>query len=69
MSCFRTRFGSQRVNGSQTLLKSAQHPFSPIVRLISDKVSWKKSRLARLEILGPFVNTLTADGKYSRHNR
>ena len=32
-----------------------------------DQLSWKMSRLHRSEILGLFLNTLTAAGKYSRH--
>ena len=32
-------------------------------------MSWKNLLLVRSEILGPFVNTLTADVKYSRHDR
>ena len=31
-------------------------------------MSWNKLLLVRSEILGQFVNTLTADGKYPRHN-
>ena len=36
---------------------------------ISDKLCWKTSLLVRSEILRLFVNTMTADEKYSRHNR
>ena len=31
-------------------------------------MSWKKSALVRSKILGPFVNTLTAEYMYSRRN-
>ena len=31
-------------------------------------MSWKKPALVRSKILGPFVNTLSAEYKYSRHN-
>ena len=33
------------------------------------KLSWKKLLIVRYEISGVFVNTLTANGKYSRRNR
>ena len=33
-----------------------------------DKLSWKKSALVRSNILGLFVNTLTAEYTYSRRN-
>ena len=35
---------------------------------IWDKKSWKTIALVKVETLGPFVNTLTADDKYSRRN-
>ena len=35
---------------------------------IWDKLSWKKCALVRSKILGLFVNTLTAEYKYSRRN-
>ena len=34
-----------------------------------DELCWKKLLLVRLEILGQFVNTLTANAKYSLHNK
>ena len=67
--CFRTRFGSQCVNGFQTLLKSARRLFYLIISSTLDKLSWKASFRAIFKILGLFINTLTADGKYSLHNR
>ena len=33
-----------------------------------DKKSWKTIALVRVETLGPFVNTLATDDKYSRRN-
>ena len=39
-----------------------------IVPWIWDKLSWKKCRLVRFEILELFVNTLTTDDKYSSRN-
>ena len=65
---FRTAFGNQPVNGWQTLLKSARHYYYPIFPWIWDKLSWKKSALVRSKILGLFVNTLTAEYRYSRRN-
>ena len=37
-SLFRQPFGSQRVNGSETLLKSARYHFCTTFHLISDKL-------------------------------
>ena len=65
---FRTAFGNQPVNGYQTLLKSARQYLYPISPSIRDKLSWKKSVLVGTKILGLFVNTLTAEYKYSRRN-
>ena len=67
-SCFRTPLSSQRVSEFEILLKPARHNFHPIIPLIKDNLSWKTSFLVRSEILGLFVNTLTADDKYSRRN-
>ena len=67
-SCFRRPCGNQRVNGFQTLLKSARHHYYPIFPCICDILSWKKSALVWSEILTLFVNTLTAHNKYSRCN-
>ena len=69
MSRFRTPFGSQRINASQSLLKSARHHFYTIVPLIWDKLSCKKLLLVRFEILGLLLNTMTIDHKISRRNR
>ena len=68
MSCFRRPFCNQCVNGFQTLLKPARHHSYPIFPCIWDILSWKKSALVWSEILRLFVNTLTADNKYSRCN-
>ena len=67
-SCFRRPYGNQPVNGFQTLLNSARHHYYPIFPCIWDILSWKKSALVWSEILRLFVNTLTADNKYSRCN-
>ena len=68
MSCFRTPFANERVNGFQTLLKSGRHHYYPLFSSIRDKLSWKKSSSVWYEILRLFVNTLTADDKYSGSN-
>ena len=65
---FRTRFGKQHVSGFETLLKSARHICYPMFASIWDKLNWKKSVLVRSEILGLFVNALTAEYMYSRRN-
>ena len=67
-SFFRTPFGNQRVKGLQTPLKVATHHYYPFFPSISGKLSWKKTALLWLKILRLFVNTLTADDKYSCRN-
>ena len=67
-SCFRTPFGKERVNGFQTLLKSARHHYYPLFSSIRGKLSWKKSPSVWYEILRLFVNALTADDNYSGSN-
>ena len=69
MSCFSTPIGNQRVNGFETLQKSARRIYFPIFPWIRDKLSWKKSALVTSEIFRLFVNTLTPDDKYSSRNR
>ena len=63
-----TPFGNQCVNGFQTPLKVARHHYYPFFPWISGKLSWQKTALLWLKILRLFVNTLTADDKYSCHN-
>ena len=58
----------QRVNGFQTLLKSARHHYYPFFPCIWDILSSKKSELVWSAVLRLFVNTLTADNKYSHCN-
>ena len=67
-SCFRRPFGNQRVKDFQILLKSARHYYYLIFPRIWDIFSWKKSFLVWFVILKLFVNTLTADNKYSHCN-
>ena len=64
----RTPFCNQRVHEFQTLSKQARNHDYPIVPWIWDKLSWKKCRLVKFEILRLFVNTLTTDDKYSSRN-
>ena len=56
------------MNGFQTPLKSARYHYYPLFSSIPGKLSCKKSDLVWSEILRHFVNTLTADDKYSRSN-
>ena len=61
-------FGRQHVNGSQTLLISARNQLLTTLPLIRDSGSRKWLFLIRSDLLGQFVDTLTADYKYSRQN-
>ena len=67
-SCFRTRLANERVNGFQTLLKSARHHYYPLLSSIRGKMSYKKSPSVWCEILRLFVKALTADDNYSGSN-
>ena len=67
-SCFETPFSSQRVNGSKTILKFGRQHFYPNFQLISDKLSWETSLIARSDILGVFFKMMTAHHMYSCHN-
>ena len=60
------RFGGQHVNESQTLLKSARNHFHTTLPLIEEKKIRKRLIVVRYELLGQFVDILTADYKYSR---
>ena len=60
------RFGRQDVNGSQTLLRSARNQFHTTLPIIRDIGSTERLVLVISELLGQFVNTLTADYNYSR---
>ena len=61
---FRTRFEGQHVKASQMLAKSQWERFDHVFLSFWGKLIWKISPLALGEILGVFVSTLTADGKY-----
>ena len=67
-SCLRTPFANGRVNGFQTLLKSARRHYYNFFSSIRGKLSWKKSPSILYEILRLFVNALTTDDKYSGSN-
>ena len=67
-SSLRTPFANERVNGFQTLLKSARHHYYPLFTSIRGKLSCKKSSLVWCEILKLFVNVWTADDNYSGSN-
>ena len=60
------RFRSQRVNGSQTLLRSARNYFHTTIPLTLDRTSRKSLVLVRSEVLGQFANTMTAGYNYFR---
>ena len=59
------RFGGKDVNRSQTLLRYARNQIHTTLPLILDRRSTKRLVLVRSELLGQFVNTLTADYEYS----
>ena len=65
---FRTRFGKQRVSRFETLLESARQHYYRMLPWIRDKLIRKKFILVRSEILGLFLNTLTAEYQYYRRN-
>ena len=66
--CFMQRFGGQHGNVSQTPPRSARNHFDTTIPLISSRASRKRLVLVRSQVLGQFVNTMTADYKYFRQN-
>ena len=60
-----TRFHSQHVKVSQNLAKSPWEHFYNGFWSFWEKLIWKISPLVLPEILGVFLTTLTAEGKYS----
>ena len=62
------RFGSQHVNESQTLLRSARNHFHTTIPLILGRTSRKRLVLVKSEVLGQFVNTMTAVSNCFRYN-
>ena len=63
-SCIWKPFGSECVNESLKLLKSAEKYFYPTFSSFLVKLSQKKSFLVRSEILGLLVNTFSANYEY-----
>ena len=64
---FRTGLVSQHVKATQLLPKSPWERLYHVLSWFSGKLIWNMSPLVLGEILGIFVNTLTADGKYPVH--
>ena len=67
-SCFRTSFRNQRVNGSHTLQNSAKGHFYLRFPSFSLRQILKRSLLVRSEILGLYVNEMSADVRDYRLN-
>ena len=61
---FGTGFDSQDVKVTRMLAKSPWGHFYHVFSSFWEKLIWKMSPLVLGKILGVFVNTLTADGKY-----
>ena len=68
-ACLQKRFGSERVNELQKLLKSEENYFDSTFSSLWAKLSDKKLFLIISKILWLLVNTLTANYEYSRANR
>ena len=66
---FNQRFGRQHVIGYKALLRSAPNHFHTTLPSIWERKCRKSLLLVIFELLGQFVNTLTADYQYSRWNR
>ena len=62
---FRTSFDSQHVKGSQKLVKSSWEHFYQIFTSLCWEMIRKISPLFKFENIGVFLNTWTADYKYS----
>ena len=67
--CFTVLFNKQHANLSQTLFKFERRDNYQIYWLRLRQLSLKKSLMVILKILTLFVNTFTADDKYSLLNR
>ena len=61
---FSTGFGSQLVKASQMLPRFCRECIYHVFLSFSVKLIWKMFAIVLGQILGVFVNTLTADGKY-----
>ena len=62
--CLRTSLESQHVKASETIVKSAWEHFYQTFSSLPGEMILKMFRWAKFEILGLFLNTLTADDKY-----
>ena len=54
---------------AETLIQSQRHHLYHIHYSLGTKLSWEEPLLMTCKTLRPFVNTLTADGKYSLLSR
>ena len=68
-STFIMHFKKQHGKREEKLLESGQRYLYHIFWSLWTEFSWKKSTLVLCKILKLFVNTLTADDKYSHLNR
>ena len=68
-SLFRTPFKKRHGKRFQTLLKSSDQHLYYIHSSLRKQLSWKETLLVIYKDLGLFVNTLTADDKYSLLSR
>ena len=62
-------FNKQHGKQAETLWESKQQPVYHLFVSLRKQLSWKKSVLEIFRILRLFVNTLSADAKYSLLNR
>ena len=62
--CFITSFGAQFVKASQMLPRFCRECIYQVFLSFSVKLIWKMFAIVLGQILGVFVNTLTADRKY-----
>ena len=67
-SCFRTLSSRQHSNGSKTRQKYTTEHFYPTLTSFWHRWIWKTPFLVRFEILGLFVNVLTANAELACHN-
>ena len=68
-SCFRGPFKGQHGKRVETMLRSERQHLYHICWSLWRQLSWKKSLLVICKFLRLFLNTLTADDKYSLGNR
>ena len=68
-SSFKGSFGKEHGKRAQTLLKFSWQNLYDIYWLLWRQLTFKKSLLVICKIFRLFLNTLSADGKYSLFNR